>query len=232
MGKALKTGLFTEYLERVSGKLLEDEYRPVIAGMIRGHAGVYALYKGERLYYVGLATNLLGRVGQHLKDRHAKKWDRFSVYLAAADEHIKPLESLLLRIALPKGNRVKGGLPRATDQRRNLIRAMREHDAARHAALLGGSLARRRVRKATAQGKGTLVLAGKLQRRIPLRAEYKSMRYTASLRTNGYISIAGELYESPTAAARSITGRNVNGWRFWQYRKPGKGWCALAELRK
>jgi hypothetical protein len=232
MVKALKTGLFTEYLERVSGKLLEDEYRAVIAGLIRGHAGVYALYKGERLYYVGLATNLLGRVGQHLKDRHAKKWDRFSVYLAAADEHIKPLESLLLRIALPKGNRVKGGLPGATDQRRNLIRAMRDHDSARHAALLGGNLARRRVRKAAAGGKGTRVLAGRLQRRIPLRADYKGKRYAASLRIDGHIAVGGELFESPTAAARSITGRNVNGWQFWHYRKSGKGWCALAELRR
>lgn len=232
MGKALKSGLFSQYLERVSGKLLEEEYRPVIATMIRGHAGVYALYKGERLYYVGLATNLLGRVGQHLKDRHAKKWDRFSVYLAAADEHIKPLESLLLRIALPKGNRVKGGLPGATDQRRNLIRAMRDHDSARHAALLGGNLARRRVRKAAAKGNGTLVLAGRLQRRIPLRATYKGEQYTASLRKDGYISMGGKHFESPTAAARAITGRNVNGWRFWHYRKAGKGWCALAELRK
>lgn len=232
MAKALRSGLFTEYLERVSGKLLEDEYRPVIARMIRGHAGVYALYKGERLYYVGLATNLLGRVGQHLKDRHAKRWDRFSVYLAAADEHIKPLESLLLRIALPKGNRVKGGLPGATDQRRKLIRAMRDHDSSRHAALLGGNLVRRRVRKAASQGKGTLVLAGKLQRRIPLRANYKGKRHTASLRKDGFISIGQELFESPTAAARSITGRTVNGWQFWQYRKASKGWCPLAELRK
>ena len=77
-----KQRLFTEYLERVSGKLLEDEYRGAIGALIKGHAGIYALYKGERLYYVGLATNLMGRVKQHLKDRHAKRWDKFSVYLA------------------------------------------------------------------------------------------------------------------------------------------------------
>jgi hypothetical protein len=88
MAKAMKAGLFTQYLERVSGKLLEEEYRQVVARMIRGHAGVYALYKGERLYYVGLATNLMGRVKQHLKDRHAKRWDKFSVYLTSAGEHI------------------------------------------------------------------------------------------------------------------------------------------------
>lgn len=232
MTKAMKPGLFTQYLERVSGRLLEDEYRHVITKMIRGHAGVYALYKGERLYYVGLASNLMGRVKQHLKDRHAKRWDKFSVYLAAANEHIKPLESLLLRIALPVGNRVKGRLPGAIDQRRALIRNMRERDSARHASLLGGGLARRQVRKATALATGTRVLAGRLERRIPLRAEYKGRIYVASLRKDGYISCAGELYESPSAAARAVTRHHVNGWRFWQYRKAGKEWVWLAELRK
>jgi hypothetical protein len=62
-----KQRLFTEYLERVSGKLLEDEYRGAIGALIKGHAGIYALYKGERLYYVGLATNLMGRVKQHFE---------------------------------------------------------------------------------------------------------------------------------------------------------------------
>lgn len=43
MPKARTAGLVTEYLEKVSGNLLEEEYRQVIARMIKGHAGVYAL---------------------------------------------------------------------------------------------------------------------------------------------------------------------------------------------
>jgi hypothetical protein len=229
--KSAKAGLFTEYLERVSGKLLEAEYRQVIAGMIRGHAGIYALYKGDRLYYVGLAKNLMGRVNQHLKDRHARRWDRFSVYLASEDQPIKPLESLLLRIALPSGNRVRGRLPGAVDQRRRLHREMRERDSARHASLLGGHLARKRVKKAVSKGHGTLVLAGKLDRRIRLRGTYKGTQYLASLRRDGYISYDGDLYESPTSAAKAVVGRAVNGWQFWQYRVPRKGWVPLATLR-
>jgi hypothetical protein len=232
MAKAPKSGLFTEYLEKISGKLLEDEYRQVITRMIKGHAGVYALYKGDRLYYVGLATNLMGRVKQHLKDRHAKRWDKFSVYLASTGDHIKPLESLLLRIALPAGNRVKGRLPGAVDQRRKLIREMREHDSMRHAALLGGNLARRRVRKATEEGQGTRVLGGRLERRIQLRADYKGERYVATLRKDGFIAYAGEKYPSPTAAARAIVPRHVNGWMFWRYRHPKKGWVRLSEIRR
>lgn len=228
----IKRGLFTEYLERVSGKLLEEEYRQVVAGMIRGHAGIYALYKGERLYYVGLAKNLMGRVKHHLKDRHARRWDKFSVYLASDDQLIKSLESLLLRIALPAGNRVRGRLPGAVDQRRRLHREMREHDAARHASLLGGHLARRRVQKATSSGYGTLVLAGKLDRRLQLRATYKGHQYTASLRKDGYISYAGEHYASPSHAARAVVGRAANGWRFWHYRAGRQGWVPLANLRQ
>ena len=226
------TSLFSEYLEKVSGKLLEEEYRQVVSKLIKRKAGIYALYKGDRLYYVGLATNLMGRVNQHLKDRHAKRWDKFSVYLASAGEHIKPLESLLLRIALPSGNRVKGGLRGAVDQRRGLIRAMREHDSSRHAALLGGNIARRRMQKAAAQSSGTRVLAGRLQKRYYLRADYKGHRYLATLRKDGHIAYAGKLYTSPTAAARGVTGRAVNGWLFWQYRVPVKGWVALSNLRK
>lgn len=190
------------------------------------------VYKGERLYYVGLATNLMGWVKQHLKDRHAKRWDKFSVYLASRDEHIKPLESLLLRIALPTGNRVQGRLANAMDLRRDLHRAMKDRDKQNHASLLGGSVARRLVRNATATARGTLVLQGRLDRRKRLCATYKGKEYTATLRKSGYIAYAGEKYPSPTAAARAIVGRNVNGWRFWHYRVPRKGWRPLAELRK
>lgn len=228
----IKTGLFSEYLEKVSGKLLEEEYRQVISRLIRGKAGVYALYKGDRLYYVGLATNLMGRVNHHLKDRHTKRWDKFSVYLASADEHIKPLESLLLRIAMPTGNRVKGRLPGAVDQRRRLYKDMREHDSARHASLLGGHIARRRVQKATRESQGTLVLAGKLEKMIRLRADFKEQRHWATLRKNGYIAFDGVMYPSPSAAARSITKRAANGWKFWHYRAGNKGWVPLAGLRK
>lgn len=224
-------GLVSEYLERVGGDVLEsDHFRSIVARMIRGHAGVYALYKDERLYYVGLATNLMGRVKHHLKDRHAGKWNKFSVYLTTAGDHIKPIESLLLRIIDPKGNRVKGRLPGAHDLKRDLNRKVSEHQADERARLLGGSIARNRRRKKAASGKGTVVLAGVVEKRILLRADYKGKRYTATLRKDGYISYGGHLYESPSAATVSIVKRGANGWRFWKYKKAGE-WVELTELR-
>lgn len=225
-------GLVREYLERVGGDVLEsDHFRSIVAGMIKGHAGVYALYKNERLYYVGLATNLMGRVKHHLKDRHAGKWNRFSVYLTTAGDHIKPIESLLLRIIDPQGNRVKGRLPGAHDLKRDLNRKVSEHQADERARLLGGAFAKNRRRKKAASGKGTLVLAGSVERRLVLRADFKGERYLASLRKDGYISYKGTLYESPSAAAKEIVGRAVNGWRFWNY-KNGNQWVALSDLRR
>ena len=204
--KSKKDILVSEYLERVGGDVLESEhYRSIVAGMIKGHAGVYALYKGERLYYVGLATNLMGRVKHHLKDRHTGEWNRFSVYLASNDVHIKPLESLLLRIINPLGNRVKGRL--------------------------AGALARNRRRRKAASGNGTLVLAGSVERRISLRADYKGYRYSGSLRKDGHISYDGKLYKTPTAAAKAVVGRTVNDWQFWHYKKANL-WVPLSDYRK
>jgi len=75
---------------------------------------VYALYKRSKLYYVGLAKDLKA----HLNDRHGQSWDRFSVYLTIGDEHLKELESLILRIVKPKGNKVKGKFAKSQDLRR------------------------------------------------------------------------------------------------------------------
>jgi hypothetical protein len=43
-----------EYLENVSRKALED-YQQLIREYVKGKNGVYALYHGNRLRYVGLA---------------------------------------------------------------------------------------------------------------------------------------------------------------------------------
>lgn len=76
-----------------------------------------------------------------------------------------------------------------------------------------------------------MVLAGSIDRRVVLRADYKGKRYLATLRKDGQVSYGGTPYGSPTAAAKAVVGRAVNGWRFWHYKK-GAFWVPLAELRK
>ena len=125
MAKRTKS-IIEGYLEKVSAGLL-DKYQKTITEEIRGKQGIYALYRNENLYYVGLAGDLRRRVKQHLKDRHQGKWTHFSLYIIRQDDHIKELESLLLRIAYPKGNSTKGKLPDAADLKPRLQTLVKKH---------------------------------------------------------------------------------------------------------
>ncbi len=100
--------LVCQHLENISRRALE-QFSDVIREYVRGRHGVYALYKGKRLYYVGRASNLRSRLKQHLGDRHAHTWDRLSIYLTIGGQHLRELEALVLRIASPRGNEM---LPR------------------------------------------------------------------------------------------------------------------------
>ena len=103
----MKGQLLTEYLENISGKAIE-KYQDIIKDSIRKKNGVYALYRKNELVYIGLATDLLKRLGHHLKDRLEGEWDSFSVYITKSDKHLRELEALVMRMALPKANRQKG----------------------------------------------------------------------------------------------------------------------------
>ena len=58
---------------------------------------MYALYRNKRLYYVGLARTLRTRVNQDLKGKHSNKGDTSSLFSVEKAEHLKELESLILR---------------------------------------------------------------------------------------------------------------------------------------
>lgn len=64
-----------------------------------------------------------------------------------------------------------------------------------------------------------------------LRAKYKGRTYLAKVET-GALVLNGERFDSPSAAAMSITGKPVNGWTFWEGRPPGKtSWQIIKVLR-
>lgn len=224
-------GLVLCHLEDVSWLVLKD-YPEVVRQMIRGEAGVYALYRRGNLYYVGLASNLMRRLKSHLKDRHKGSWDRFSVYLTIHHEHMKELESLILRIADPKGNKTKGRFASSTNLRLTLHRLMAERDADRRARLMGGHVARRRRRVKTRRTKGTRCLEGVVDRSIRLRARHRGREYKARLLTTGEIGYRRMRFDSPTAAARAVAPKTRNGWIFWQYRNDRGEWVALREIRR
>lgn len=229
---ARNSQLVCQQLENVSSVVL-DEYQSIIRQYIRGRNGVYALYKGDKLYYVGLATNLRRRLKHHLKDRHKGLWDRFSVYLTIGDHHIKELESLLLRIMRPSGNKVIGKFARCENLNKRLARDIKTHQREELATILGKER-RAVVGRDSADDHAVLAPYVPVIRRNRLRARYKGKMIRARVRRDGSITVRGpgrRNFNSPSLAARHVLGRNANGWEFWQYeRSPGE-WIQLKHLR-
>jgi hypothetical protein len=53
-----------------------------------------------------------------------------------------------------------------------------------------------------------------------IKATYKQRQYTATIETGRWIDAEGNAHKSPSAAAKAVTGSNVNGLRFWQVKRP------------
>jgi hypothetical protein len=64
------------------------------------------------------------------------------------------------------------------------------------------------------------------------RATYKGKVYLARVE-GGALVLSGERFDSPSAAAGSITKNPVNGWTFWECRLPGRTeWQLIKSLRR
>ena len=248
--KRRATHLVQGHLERISNQAF-DTYRKEITSLMDRRHGVYARYKDDRLYYVGLASDLRRRIKHHLKDRHAQRWDRFSLYLVGKSDQLKELESLVLHIASPRGNIQAGKLPGSRNMVRELGRLVREHERSQRERLLYGGrpseiagrtpgrLRSARKRKTDAKDSGTviplrrLLMRGVLRRHQRLRAVYKGRIYSAWVRPSGRIYIKGkDLFDTPSAAAVSIVKRPMNGWWFWHFRNKKGEWVRLKSLQK
>src|SRR3989442_8090259 len=108
----------------------EPSFRSGLYEIMRDYAGIYALYKRKRLYYVGLAANLYWRLLGHTNNRHKGKWDRFAIFRIGRVRYLKDIETLLLRVAEPPGNVVSGHLHRDADLTR-VLRKIQQDQARR-----------------------------------------------------------------------------------------------------
>lgn len=225
--------LVCQHLENISRKVLEN-YQKIIREYVRGRRGVYALYRKNRLYYVGLASNLRSRLRHHLRDRHANTWDRFSAYLTLGDEHLKELESLVLHIASPQGNRQLGKFARSEDLRRRFRRDIAQHQRAELESLFGLPIREEpaKARDQTSKNGRLPTLAQYVRKRFKIRFISKGKRYGARVRSNGTINFRGKIYTSPSSAASAVTRRATDGWHAWHYRRSPGDWVPLDELRR
>jgi len=230
--KSRKGQLVSQHLENVSREALE-KYQDIIKNYIRGRHGIYALFRRDRLYYVGLASNLRNRLKHHLKDRHAYTWDRFSVYLTIKDEHLHELEALVMRIASPKGNRQTGKLIRSQDLRPEFKRAINKYYRKEIKSIFGQS------ERDAGEKEETNVIVGRqpilgpyVTKRFEIRFRFKGKLYRATVRKDGAIFYKGIVYNSPSLAARAIIGHAANGWTIWTYERSPGDWITLDFLRK
>lgn len=231
--KSRKGQLVCQHLENISRIALE-KYPEIIKEFVKGRHGVYALYRKKRLNYVGLATNLRNRLKTHLKDRHAHSWDTFSAYLTIKDSHLHELESLLLRIAMPKDNKQTGKLIRSQDLKPSFKKKIKESQDAETDVILG--CARKLInivkKKQHEKREISLILAPYVKSRFTIRFRYKGKLYRATVRKDGTISYKSKIFNSPSKAAESIRRGGVNGWYAWQYERAPGDWVSLNELRK
>ena len=118
--------IITKILEKIGAEAFE-RYSIILTEFVSEEQGIYALYKDDELYYIGKSTGLEGRIKKHLADRHRKKWDKFSLFVVKNESHIPELESLLITIAEPNGNKNKPK-GKAKDLFNDFDRACMEYD--------------------------------------------------------------------------------------------------------
>jgi hypothetical protein len=228
-----RKSLVCQHLENMSRELLE-QHQELVRQYVRRRQGVYALYRRGKIYYVGLASNLRNRLKHHLKDRHHDSWDRFSVYLTIGDSHLRELESLILRIVKPPGNKQKGKFAKSEDLRRRLTRDYYAEMRIKLGNLLGKQpkLTPRKQKISKVVGRKP-VLSQYPNYPTTLRARYKGKTFFAYVRKTGLIFFAKKHFTSPSVAGALIVGgRACNGWKFWEYQRAPGDWVTLDNLRK
>src|SRR6266581_6078122 len=127
----------------------------------------------------------------------------FSLYLVRREEHIHEMESLLVRIANPKGNRV---VPKGKSRgalMKGLHRLIRQRQSEELAELLGSKPRGKRSRR-SGKSRHPVTLVGLVSKRTKLYKQYKGREYFATLTHKGVIRFKGKRYTSPSGAAGAV----------------------------
>lgn len=80
-------------------------------------------------------------------------------------------------------------------------------------------------------GGGCTMLGVHFPEGTKFRVTFKGRTYTAEIQNGAWIGGDGRRHRSPSGAASAITHTNVNGWRFWEVKRPeDAGWRKMASL--
>lgn len=188
--------IITKKLQNVNVAALE-QLPFILKELLGSQSGIYALYKKENLYYIGKAVDLRRRLVQHLKDHHQRKWDTFSLFVVQNKSHISDLESLLITICEPKGNKSHPH-GKAQDLRKEFLARIDEYHAQERALILNSKPCKKK-------------------KTICLLHVYKGKKYTAIYNCLDHsVRYNKTLYSSPSAAGSAVTGKSCDGLLFWK----------------
>jgi Restriction Enzyme Adenine Methylase Associated/Protein of unknown function (DUF2924) len=224
-----REALVLAHLERVSRDLLV-RHPDVVRQFIGRNAGVYALYRKNRLYYVGLARSLRNRLTAHGKNRHGNLWDHFSIYLTIKDQHLREIEALLLRITKPPGAKQTGKLAQSKDMKRQIMRAIRRKQAREVSSLFDRVVNLNDEPGTKPRGDADLIRLLPVGAR--LQGTHKGKVYRARARRDGRVRYNGRIYSSLSLAAKAAIKRRTNGWWFWQIERGRGNWTRLTKVRR
>lgn len=84
-----------------------DVIKRELKNALKNCSGIYALYKRDKLVYVGLATNMYWRMKGHSKAKRFD-WDKASLFIIPNLKYLRDVETAIVRIAKPKYNAIKG----------------------------------------------------------------------------------------------------------------------------
>ena len=142
--------IFNEKLENIGTEIFEDKrYKNIVKNEMGNKHGIYALYdKKGNVYYVGRAENLRRRLKQHLKDKHNKKWYRFTIYFTKKKLYMEIMEEVLISIVNPDGNRQR---PRKIKNKMKfrMIKAMEKMDSYKRKKIMGKLKPKSKMKKAS-----------------------------------------------------------------------------------
>ncbi len=232
--------IITRYLESISAKVFKDDYyKNAVTKMIKGCQGVYALYKNDSLYYVGLAIEFKRRIKQHLKDKHAGKWNKFSLFIIRKEEHIKELESLIVHVAKPKGNGHSGKFKDAENMLPELNRTVDElYFEHKYKMFPQGTKTKKKQTTVTAKRtnvKAERPLKGLLNKYQRIYCTYNGKDHRAKVLPNGVVELipSKKRFDSPSMAGIAvIKKKTINGWKLWKYKDKNGKLVYIDQLRK
>jgi len=124
---SVKGALVKGYLERVDRKAFEYLFKD-FKKLLGDSSGIYGLYNGDKLYYVGISERLLDRVDWHTQDKHQYSWDNVSFFIIDKHNFSKDIETLILRLLpkSPKGNGTRGKFEEHYKMTDQLLKKRRE----------------------------------------------------------------------------------------------------------